>query len=86
MPTKPKIWTKQDIPTPPEMTEYLGRVRAAREAFPGVSQFPPLPANMNHLTYEADNDLERTLLLVNETIQHLQESRDYSGELQAGGI
>ena len=41
---------------------------------------------MNHLTYEADNDLERTLLLVNETIQHLQESRVYSGELQAGGI
>lgn len=86
MPTKPKIWTMTDIPAPAEMAEYLARVQAARDVFRGAAGFPPLPPDMDRLTFEEANDIERVLLMVNETIDTMKKSRVYSGELQAGGF
>lgn len=83
---KPKIWTKQDIPTPAEMEEYLDRIRAVKSAFSGISGMPEVPADMDHLTFEEANDMERTLLMVRRTMGTLAKSRVYSGELQAGGF
>lgn len=86
MATKPKIWAKQDIPTPGEMETYLARIRAVRGAFPGVSTLPRVPEDMDHLTLESANDIERVLLLVQNTLGRLEKSRVYSGELQSGGF
>ena len=47
----PKIYTIQDIPRPPDMADYLSRVRAVRDALaalPGTLEPPP---DMQHLTY-----------------------------------
>lgn len=85
MPT-PKTWRKEDIPTPNEMEVYLSRIQAVRDAFPGVSDFPPLPADMNKLTFEEANNLERVLLRVHETITQMKNSRVYSGETASGGF
>ena len=40
----PKIYTIQDIPRPPDMADYLSRVRAVRDALaalPGTPEPPP---------------------------------------------
>lgn len=86
MPGKPKTWDKSDMPTPEDMKTYLSRIRAVRSAFSAVSGFPEVPENMSHLTVEKANDIERVLLRVHETIERLEKSRVYSGELQAGGF
>ena len=86
MPAKPKTWTMWDMPSPAEMEEYLSRIRAAGEAFPGVEGFPALPPDMEGLTFEEANDIEMTLSRVHDTINRLETSRVYSGELQSGGF
>lgn len=85
MPTKPKIWTKQDMQRPPEMQEYLNRIRAVKGSFPGL-RFPEIPEDMDRLTVETANDIERVLLMAHNTIGALEKSRVYSGELQSGGF
>lgn len=86
MPTKPKTWTKEDMPTPTEMDGYLNRVRAVRNCFQQISGFPDIPESMDHLSIEAANNIERALLMVHETIGNIEKGRVYSGELQAGGF
>lgn len=86
MPIKPKVWTKKDFPTPKEMGEYLSRVEAARVPFSSVFAYPTLPADMDKLTFEKANDIERVLLTTHEAIKKVEHSRVYSGELQAGGF
>lgn len=86
MPTKPKIWTKTDMPSPAEMEKYLDRIRAVRGASPGISDFPELPGDMDGMTVETANDLERTLLIAHRAMEALEKSRVYSGELQSGGF
>ncbi|MCI8810873.1 MAG: hypothetical protein HFF84_12320 [Oscillibacter sp.] len=86
MPAKPKIWAKEDIPTPVEMAEYLARIQAARDAFRSITDFPPLPPSLDGLSFETANHLEQVLSQVQETITNMRESRVYSGELQTGGI
>lgn len=86
MPTKPKTWAKTDMPSPAEMEEYLARIRAVRMAAPGISNFPELPENTDDLTVDTANDLEWTLLIAHRTIEALEKSRVYSGELQSGGF
>lgn len=85
MPTKPKIWTKKDMPSPSEMEEYLNRIRAVKGSFQGL-RFPNIPEDMDHLTVEAANNIERILLAAHNTIRALEKSRVYSGELQSGGF
>lgn len=86
MPTKPKIWTKKDIPTAEEMKTYLTRVRAVREKLPLPERAPQVPQDMDGLTFEEANDIERILVMANETIDRMKKSRVFSGELQAGGF
>lgn len=85
MPTKPKTWTTRDIPSPAEMEAFLAHIKAARDAFPGVVSFPPLPPDMEELTFEEANDIERILSIVDETIKAAGTSIVFSGEFQSGG-
>lgn len=86
MPTKPKIWTMGDVPRPSEAAVFLARVQAARDAFRKAEGFPELPPDMDRLTFEEANDIERALLRVQETIGRLEKSRVYSGEFLTGGV
>ncbi len=85
MPT-PKTWRKEDIPTPNEMEAYLSRIQAVRYAFPGVSGFPPIPPDMNRLTFETANNLEQILLQTHELFTQMKKSRMYAGETASGGF
>lgn len=84
--TTPKVWSKEDIPTPEEMTVWLNRVRAVRSAFPSRPSLPELPESMSMLTYEKANDIERVLLAVDQAITRMEDSFFSSGEIDAGGF
>lgn len=86
MPTKPKTFVKEDMPTPAEMAEYLTRIRSAKDCFPQISGFPEIPEDMNHLGIEGANNIERLLLMVHNAIGNMEKSRVYSGEMQSGGF
>lgn len=82
----PKIWTKTDMPVPSNMAEYLNQVQGVRNAAGVPWGTPEIPANMDNLTYQTANDLERILLAVRGTVERIPKSWIYSGEFRAGGF
>ena len=82
----PKQYTKHDIPTPPDMAEYLARVAAVWEVFPGLPGLPALPTDMDALTFQEANDLERILERVGAAAENIGKSRVYAGEIYSGGF
>ncbi len=85
MPTTPRIWTREDIPTVPDTVEFLDRVQAVRNVFPGIPDLPEVPPDMEHFTYQEANDIERILARIGWAADSIKTSRVYSGEFQAGG-
>lgn len=84
--TPPHIYTIRDKPRPPDMADCLSRVRAVRDAlavFPGT---PEPPEDMQHLTYQAANDIELALLGAERAIHAMENSWIYSGEIGSGGF
>ena len=75
-------WTKEDIPTPSDMTAYLGNIKAIRNVF--TVETPELPESMEYLKWDKANDLERVLELVDAAITRLTQSLWYAGEICAG--
>ena len=86
MPKAPRVWARDDIPTPDDVTEYLGRIQAIRNAFPTLPGLPEVPPDMDHFAYQEANDIERILDRVNKAVMAIPASRVYSGEFQAGGV
>lgn len=86
MPTTPRIWTREDIPTVPNTVEFLDRVQAVRNVFPGIPDLPEVPPDMEHFTYQEANDIERILARIGWAADSIKTSRVYSGEFQAGGV
>lgn len=82
---QPKIYTKTDMPTPESMADYLSHVAAVRSVFPTLD-FPPLPADMDKLTFQEANDIERILERVGAAIGNIQRNRIFSGEIFSGGF
>ena len=75
-------WTVWDLPTPAEMKRYLGNIVAIRNACPYSAEYPTLPSNMEGLTYEAANNIERTLIIA----WKIAESSPRSGEIYSGEV
>ena len=46
----PKIYTIRDKPRPPDMADFLVRVRAVRDALAALPGTPEPPEDMQHLT------------------------------------
>lgn len=84
--TPPRLYTKEDIPRPQDMEEYLSWVRALRDTLPVLPGTPRVPPDMDRLTYEEANDIERILFQVSRTIGSMTDSWVYAGEFTAGGI
>ena len=82
----PPIYTIHDIPRPEDMSDYLSRVRAVRERLAVLPGTPDPPSDMEHLTFQAANDIELALLGVERTINAMEKSWFYSGEIQSGGF
>lgn len=82
----PKIYTIQDIPRPPDMADYLSRVRAVRDALAALPGTPEPPPDMQYLTYQEANDIELALLGAERAIHAMEKSWIYSGETTSGGF
>lgn len=86
MPAPPRVWTREDIPTPEDASKYLDLIQAVRNAFPSLPGLPEVPSSMEHFTIQEANDIEAVLARIGWAAEAIPQSRVYSGEFQAGGV
>ena len=87
VPVNPKIdWLESDIPTESGMARYLADVEAIRSALTVPASVPGTPADMDGLTYEEANDIERILLAVDALITNMIDAYFYSNEIICGEV
>lgn len=68
-PISPKTdWTLEDIPTPEQLKRYLDDVSALRKAMELPPTTPSVPPDMDGLTAEEANDIERILTDIETTL------------------
>ena len=79
-------WQIGDIPTVSDLTAYLDDVRAIRAALAVSPATPPVPEDMDKLTYTEANNIEQILLDVNLLIDRIAAAWFYSGELYSGEV
>lgn len=83
----PKIdWTIPDIPTKSQMETYLENVRALRSAFTVPDSVPQVPEDMEGLTWQEANDIERILLALDTLITNMENAWFYSNEVACGEV
>ena len=87
VPVSPKIdWTDSDIPKESDMQTYLEDVEILRSALTVIPETPEVPEDMEGLTYEEANDIERILLVVDDLITKMINSYFYSNEIFSGEV
>lgn len=87
VPVSPKIdWTDSDIPKKSDMQTYLEDVEILRSALTVLPETPEVPEDMEGLTYEEANDIERILLAVDDLITKMINSYFYSNEIFSGEV
>lgn len=79
-------WTESDIPTPEDMTLYLGCVGVLRGVLPLPDDTPETPGTMENLTYVTANDIEKILEAIDEAINRSIAFLWYSGDLYSGEV
>lgn len=84
--TPPRVYTIRDMPRPPDMADYLARVRAVSERLAKLPGTPDPPPDMERLNYQAANDIELALLGAERAIHAMEKSWAYSGEIESGGF
>lgn len=87
VPVSPKIdWTDSDIPKESDMQTYLEDVEILRSALTVLPETPEVPEDMEGLTYEEANDIERIFLAVDDLITKMINSYFYSNEIFSGEV
>ncbi len=85
VPVLPKTdWTITDIPTITQMTRYISDVAIIRAALAVKPTTPPVPPDMDDLTAEEANDIERILQDVDELITKMVAAYRHAGTFCAG--
>lgn len=85
VPVLPKTdWAVGDIPSAAQMTAYLADVAAIRAALAVRSTTPPTPLDMDDLTVEEANDIERILADVDGLVSNMIAAYRHSGTFYAG--
>lgn len=79
-------WVVGMIPTPDEMELYLQNVRILRGMVPVLPNTPEVPADMDDLTWEEANDIEKILFDVHVILDLIRRAWYFSGELFAGEV
>ena len=83
----PKIdWMESDIPTKSSMVRYLDDVETIRNTLTVLPNTPEVPDDMEGLTYEEANDIERILLAVDALITNMINAYFYSNEINCGEV
>ena len=82
----PKIYRRGEIPRVDDMADYLSRVRAVSGRLFQPPGTPDPPDDMNHLNFQAANNIELALLGAERAVNALEHGFVQSGEFQAGGF
>lgn len=82
--TAKQDWAASDIPTVAQMTAYLADIAAIRAAIAVYASTPTVPSDMNDLTVEEANDIERILADVDGLITNMIAAYRHSGTFFAG--
>lgn len=74
-PTKdPYTWYEDDIPTQNEMSIYIENVQRLRDKIPYPPGTPDAPSDMELLTYQEANDIEKILYTLESELLAMQEN------------
>lgn len=85
VPVLPKTdWAVGDIPSAAQMAAYLADVATIRAALAVRSTTPPTPLDMDDLTVEEANDIERILVDMDELITKMIAAYRHAGTFYAG--
>ena len=79
-------WQKNEFVSPAEAERYLGNIEKIRRGLVTGYEFPKVPTDLNNLTHEEANDIERILSLVNAIISNVLSSYFYSSDLYSGEV
>lgn len=81
-----RVWYETDIPTPDLMAEYLANVSAIRSVLDMLPTTPAVPTDMEQLTTDKANAIERIFADINTLIQNMIAAWFYSGEIYSGEV
>lgn len=85
VPVSPKTdWSMADVPTEAQLDRYLDNVSALRAVLPVLPTTPEVPPDMEGLTWQEANDIEKILVDIDHLITNMTAAWFYSGELYAG--
>ena len=79
-------WKQADIPTPEDMTLYLGCVGVLRGVLPLPDGTPETPRTMENLTYVTANDIEKILETIDDVLTKSITFVWYSGDIYSGEV
>lgn len=74
------VWTVDDIPTVEQMNDYLGNLRTLRNVYETFKSAAPIPDDMDYLTTEEANNIERFLTEIDGIIDRVFRSFRRSGQ------
>ena len=66
-------WTMSDTPTPEQLEQYLANVAALRQALLVLPTTPEVPADMEGLTIQEANDIEKILVDIDRQLTSMRE-------------
>lgn len=84
--TAKQDWDKTGIPTQADMYLYLQNVRKLKAALDEMGYTPDVPEDMEHLTYQEANDIEKILVDLDFLLNNMVAAWFYAGELCAGEV
>lgn len=80
------LWDRKEFPVREEMERYLGNIRKLRSLLPMAADVPAAPEDMDRLTHEEANNIEKILLAVDAAITNISLAWLYSSEVYAGEV
>ena len=79
-------WMESDWPTVSTMTRYVEDLAELRGQFTQAQTTPPVPPDMENLTWQEANDIERILQDVDALLTNISAAWFFSGELYSGEV
>ncbi|WP_050697625.1 hypothetical protein [Anaeromassilibacillus senegalensis] len=79
-------WVVTDIPSKDQLDRYAHDIAALRQAVAVYASTPGAPADMEKLTYQEANDIEKILVDLDEIITKIAAAWYYSGDFYAGEV
>ena len=76
-------WSRADIPTPGQLSDYLANVRRLRDV---LAVEVTLPGTMARLTWQGANAIEEALRQMEVLLGNMEKAWFYSGDLFCGEV